>query len=147
MKFRLYFIVSLIFGLLTYSLNWNSLSNIDQNCTQDILKISNKLLFTISIIILTLSFISIFKDEENDVSFYPIIFLILSLFFVVLSIINLINSKKNPKQTTTPENSVKPEEIECVSIIVSIINLLTGIILGMFSIYYLKNEILNFSSI
>ena len=147
MEFRLYFIVSLIIGVLSYSLNWNSLSNIDPNCTQDILKISNKLLFTASIVILTLSFISIFKDKDDDIVFYPIIFLIISLFFVILSIINLVNGKqvkKIPGQTTTP---VLVEYTECINNILSTINLLMGIILGFFSIYYLKNEILNFDSI
>ena len=140
MNFRLYFIVSLIIGLISYSLNWNSLSNIDPNCSKEVLKISNRLLFTSSIVLLLLSFASIFK-ENNDIEFYPVIFLIISIIFIVLSIINLINGKQIKESvvtTSTPNQKVVAEYTECVSNIVSVLNLLTGIILGIFSIYYLK---------
>ena len=140
MNFRLYFIVSLIIGLISYSLNWNSLSNIDPNCSKEVLKISNRLLFTSSIVLLLLSFASIFK-ENNDIEFYPVIFLIISIIFIVLSIINLINGKQIKESvvtTSTPNQKVVAEYTECVSNIVSVLTLLTGIILGIFSIYYLK---------
>jgi len=192
MNFSLYFSVTLIFGIFSYVLNWNSLCNIDPNCSVDILNISNKLLFTSSIVLLALSFISIFKPKDDTV-FYPVIFLIIALGFIVLSIINLVHGKQNKntpiittpatttpvttiKQnkntptpattnpvttikpdentptpaTTTPVTTIKPDEniyTECVSNITSVLNLLIGIIIGMISIYYLKNEIFNFSSI
>jgi hypothetical protein len=173
MNFRLYFIVILIFGIFSYCLNWNSLCNIDPNCSVDILNTSNKLLFTSSIVLSALSFISIFKTNDNIV-FYPIIFLIIALVFIVLSIINLVNGKQlknsistttTPATTTTPVTTTTPatttpvtttpvtttpikldENIytECVSNITSVLNLLIGIIIGMISIYYLKNEIFKF---
>lgn len=157
MNFSLYFIVTIIFGIFSYCLNWNSLCNIDPNCSVDILNTSNKLLFTSSIVLSSLSFISIFiKTKENTV-FYPIIFLIIALGFIGLSIINLVHGtqiKNTPTtttpQTTTPITTIKPDEniyTECVSNITSVLNLLIGIIIGMLSIYYLKNEIFNFSSI
>lgn len=151
MKFRLYFIVTFIIGLLSYALNWNSLSNIDPNCSKDVLKISNKLLFTSSIVLLVLSIASVFKnDNVIDIELYSIIFLIISLFFIVLSIINLVNGKQIKQSptttpTTTPKQKIE-EYTECISNIVSIINLLLGITLGIYSVYHIKN-IINFNII
>jgi len=148
MEFRLYFIVILIIGTISYALNWNSLSSIDPNCSKDILKISNRLLFTSSIVLITISFVSIFK-QTNDIVFYPLIILISALFFIVLSIINLINSKqiKESPVTTPIQEKIIIEYTECVSNIVSIINLIIGIVLISYSVYYFKNEIINFNII
>ena len=152
MEFRIiYFIVTFLFGIIAYSLNWNSLINIDPNCSKDVIKISNNLLFTSSIVLIVLSCATIFKTN-NDIKFYPVIFLIISLVFLVLSITNLINGKQtnNPPTTNPPTTTpiitqtLKPIITECVSIIVSVFNLIIGIILGIFSIfsiYYLKNQI------
>ena len=151
MNFSLYFIITFIVGIISYCLNWNSLCNIDPNCSVDILNTSNKLLFTSSIVLSALSFISIFKTKEIIV-FYRFIFLFIALCFIVLSIINLVNGKqiKNfPKTTTpatTPIKSVENIYIECVSNITSVLNLLIGIFIGILTVYYLKNEIFNYFS-
>ncbi len=149
MVFHIYFITTLIIGLVSYLLNWNSLTNIDPNCSKEILKISNKVLFTSSIVIIVLSFASIFKVED-DIIFYPLIFILMSLLFIVFSIINLVHGKqiKDYPATTTPTpttptliENTKKEYAECVSSIVSVLNLIIGIVLGAFSVYYLKKII------
>ena len=92
------------------------------------------------------------RNVYGNIKFYPVIFLIISLVFLVLSITNLINGKQtnNPPTTNPPTTTpiitqtLKPIITECVSIIVSVFNLIIGIILGIFSIfsiYYLKNQI------